>query len=534
MTKKEITQIIDSLTLEELCGQLLCYDVCEKDDPAEVEKIIAEIKPGGIFADKISKEKLRLFTDMANRHTKLPVIVAGDIEMGPNNIPEYDGVSSPMGWGAADSPELIERLGGYTGAIARKFGYHWAYAPVVDVNKNKDNPGINIRAASDSAKQVVKIMGAYARGLAKNNYVLPCVKHFPGNGMDDRNEHFCTVVNPMSKEEWDTVYGYIFGEMIKQGAPSVMIGHIALSCYDDAGSEPRPAILSYNLITKLLKGKLGFSGCVVSDAMSMIGAASLVPLERLAVEFIKAGGDMVLFPEPDDNKRLINAVKSGELPLERIKDAVFRIIGMKDRARLFERDFTKDIQIDTSAFTALADKIGERSIKIVRDDNHLFPVALSKNSKVLFVNMVRPHFHKLPTGREFDVLRKEFEKRGHSVAVLTNPGHKEVKAVMKEYDLLLVNCKMSSVDYHGGSLRVGWDNIMTFWRAYILQHKKMVFVSYGDPYKLYEFPYLKEYINAFSASECSQRGVVKVVLGEAAHTAKNPVALQGFFKREVE
>lgn len=94
-----------------------------------------------------------------------------------------------------------------------------------------------------------------------------------------------------------------------------------------------PATLSYHLQTELLKGELGFKGCIVSDALSMIGASSVVPHDRLAVEFVKAGGDILLFPLPEYFDQIKAAVLSGEIPTERIRDAVRRVIEMKKRMK---------------------------------------------------------------------------------------------------------------------------------------------------------------------------------------------------------
>ena len=147
--------------------------------------------------------------------------------------------------------------------------------------------------------------------------------------------------------------------------------------------------------------------------------------------------------------------------------------------------------------------------------------------------MLEPYFHKNPTGMEFVALRKELENNGCKVDVITNPKHKVIQNMIYNYDAVLLNCKMSSKDYHGGSFRIGWNNIMTFWRGYVLQHPKFIFISFGDPYKLYDAPYLKEYINAFSYSDESQRAVAKVLLGKIEAKGKNPVAFEGFFEREV-
>ena len=61
----------------------------------------------------------------------------------------------------------------------------------------------------------------------------------------------------------------------------------------------------------------------------------------------------------------------------------------------------------------------------------------------------------------------------------------------------------------------------------------MIFVSLGDPYKLFDYPYLKEYINAYSDTNESQKAVLKVISGEIAASGKNPVSLEGFFEREI-
>ena len=72
---------------------------------------------------------------------------------------------------------------------------------------------------------------------------------------------------------------------------------------------------------------------------------------------------------------------------------------------------------------------------------------------------------------------------------------------------------------------------MAVWRGYILEHPRLVAISFGDPYKLFEMPYLKTYINAFSYSESSQRGAVRLILGETESRAGNPVKLDDLLGR---
>lgn len=534
---KRILDSVDDMTTEELCGQVLCLDLSEKDDSAEVERLIEKMKPGGIFIDNISKQKSDLFLSIANKYSVTPVIVAADIENGPDQFIGYKTcLPHSMAWGACNNPALIEEAGELSAKICRARGIHWTFAPVVDINMNFNNPVTNIRAVSAAAEPVIKIAGAYARGMRKNNLMAVCPKHFPGDGVDDRNQHFCTSVNSLSKEEWDATYGKVYSEMIKEGVESIMVAHIALPCYDD-DYDPvygyKPGVLSEKIITGLLREKLGFNGCIVSDAMSMLGSVTRVNPEKLASTFIAAGGDMVLFPDDTDSQNLQNAVNNGELSLERLKDAVRHVLTMKYNLGLFNEQKYPLPEGTVERFKTVSRLIAEGSIKIVRNEDGVLPLKLPEKGKVLIINMMRPFSGNAEDDRSLDIVNEELIKRGYETRVIVNPKHYLVKKIMNDYDCVLINCKMSSRDYHGGSLRIGWDTIMTFWRGYVLNHKQVVFTSFGDPYKLYELPFLRTYINTFSGSESSQRAAVKVILGEIESTAKNPVSLKGFFEREI-
>ena len=74
---------------------------------------------------------------------------------------------------------------------------------------------------------------------------------------------------------------------------------------------------------------------------------------------------------------------------------------------------------------------------------------------------------------------------------------------------------------------------MPFWRGVAIDHPCVIFTSFGDPYKLYDFPYLKTYINAYSDSPYSQRAVAKFLMGQIKAEGKSPVEFKGFFNREV-
>ena len=130
-------------------------------------------------------------------------------------------------------------------------------------------------------------------------------------------------------------------------------------------------------------------------------------------------------------------------------------------------------------------------------------------------------------------LAEELEKRGYTADTLKVKNHYEVNKIKHNYGCILINCRMDPISYLGGTLRINWNNIMTFWRGAAVDHPCVIFTSFGDPYKLYELPFLSTYVNAYSAAKESLKAVVKVILGEIPAVGKSPVELKGFFEREV-
>lgn len=526
------TEVFENL--DELCGQLLCVDISDKDDPQEIEKMLREIKPGGIFVAGMTGEKVRHYKAIVDSCSKYPCIVAADVEFGPGSALKGETVlPHPMAWGACQDANLIRRAGYLTARICKANGVDYTFSPMVDLNYNFNCPVINVRSISDSPDLVEKIGGAYLSGMREGGLVAAC-KTFPGDGTDDRNQHFCTVENKFSYPQWKETYGKVFSSMFEKGCESVMVGHIALPSFDSYRDEYgyMPAIVNHRIMVDLLRKEMGFEGCIVSDAMSMIGACSRYPVEKLSVEYIKNGGDFILFPESNDLQRLKEAVQTGELSLERVREAVDRILSLKRKAGLFTKQETaSDCDAERKELRVLSDEIACKSLKVVRDNAGALSKPLEKGNKILNIYLFGESSRERDREHVFDCLEKSFSDRGIAVDVMVNPKHYALEDVSQKYDAVIVCAKFLTSDYCcGSSLRMGWENMMAFWRGYLLRHPRLIFVSFGDPYKLYEMPYLKTYINAFSPSESTQKAVAALLCGEIKSTAKNPVGLEGFFR----
>lgn len=536
MQEEQVEKMLENMSVEDLCGQLICLSA-GREKSEGYEKMVQRVHPGGIFVSGVTREHIKYLTDAINSCTEIPVIVAADIENGAGCcIPGEHVLPEPMAWGACDNVDLIRKTGRVTGEICRKNGIHWNFAPIVDINYNKDNPVTNTRAISDSPEQVARIAEAYVEGMQTNQMLLAGCKHFPGDGMDDRNQHFCTTINSLSKEEWMETYGYVYKKMFAAGAASVMVGHIALPAIEDEIDPilgPKPGTLSKKIMTELLRNELGFEGCIVSDAMSMVGACSMCPLDRQAIEFINAGGDMILFAQEKDFNYLVEAVHNGEISMERLKDAVRHILRMKMRAGLLDGKDSGDVEL-SGDISELSLQIARESITVVRNSQNHIPLKLKAGARILMITMKSDDL-KAVYIRQLTVVEEELRKRGYDVTVKSALGldHRELEETKAGYDCILICCRISARDYWGGTLRVNRDNIMPFWRGAAIDHPCMIFVSFGDPYKLYDFPFLRNYVNCYSSQDDTQKAFVEVLLGEKPCVGKNPVALKGFFEREV-
>ena len=107
-----VEERLQGLELEDLVGQTLCYDVYDHDDPKEIEEIFKKIRPGGLFLTNMTGEKIKMYTELANKYSKIPVIIASDIENGPETAVKGAGyIPHEMAWGACDDAELLERAG---------------------------------------------------------------------------------------------------------------------------------------------------------------------------------------------------------------------------------------------------------------------------------------------------------------------------------------------------------------------------------------------------------------------------------------
>ncbi|MDE6107617.1 MAG: glycoside hydrolase family 3 protein, partial [Oscillospiraceae bacterium] len=298
---KWVNDTLNAMTLKEKAGQVFC-PMGLAADPSSLQHMICELGVGGMMyrpgpAAEI-QETHRRIQDMA----KIPLLLAANTEVGGNGLAiEGTSFGQPMAVAATDNPENAYRMGFVACAEGAALGLNWSFAPIVDIDMDFHNPITNTRTFGSNVDRIIACGARYMDAADENN-VAVSIKHFPGDGVDERDQHILTSVNSLDCQAWMDTYGKIYSTLINKGAKTVMVGHIAQPAWTkrlnpDATHREAllPASLNKALLTGLLRGELGFNGLISTDATPMVGFTAAMPRKMAIPTAIAAGCDMILF-----------------------------------------------------------------------------------------------------------------------------------------------------------------------------------------------------------------------------------------------
>ncbi|MFI2506246.1 glycoside hydrolase family 3 protein [Streptomyces sp. NPDC018972] len=235
--------------------------------------------------------------------------------------------------GAVDDTDLTRGVARELGRRLAECGVNFDWAPSADVNANPDNPVIGVRSFGGDTALVARHTAAYVEGLQSTG-VAACTKHFPGHGDTSVDSHHAIPHIDLDAKTLDERELQPFRAAIAAGTRAVMSAHIRVPVLDP----DRPATLSRRILTDLLRGELGYQGLIVTDGMEMRAISGTYGLEQGVVLAIAAGADAIcvgggLCDEGTVQRlqdALVAAVRSGELPEERLADAAARVRALAD------------------------------------------------------------------------------------------------------------------------------------------------------------------------------------------------------------
>ncbi len=281
-----------------------------------------DVGVGGFIIFGGTVEAVRRLTADLLRRAGRPLLIASDLERGAGQqVAGLTEFPPPAALASLEDAAVVRWAGAVTAQEARAVGINWVLAPVADLDVLPDNPIVQTRAFGDNPQRVASYVRSWIEGC-QDAGALACAKHYPGHGRTTVDSHIDLPVVDTSAEvlrESDLVP---FRIAVECGVASVMTGHVAYPSLDPSGL---PATLSKPLLDEL-RGELDFGGLVVSDALIMDGALQGRRESDAAVEAVRAGVDLLLYPKDSRRVRdaLAQALASGALPAERLAEACGR------------------------------------------------------------------------------------------------------------------------------------------------------------------------------------------------------------------
>ena len=531
---------LEKMSTEEKTGQLF-FLIAYEPDRKFIEKLTKNIGAGGVMCRAMPKEKVIETVRLLQTESKLPMLISANLEAGGNGICS-DGtkIGSQMMVAATGKKEYAAALGAVCAEEGLAVGANYAFAPVVDIDYNFRNPITNTRTFGSDAETVLSFSAEYMKECQSRG-VACSVKHFPGDGRDERDQHLCTTVNDLSAEEWDKTYGRIYKSLIDGGAKTVMVGHIMQPAYSKllnpslSDEEILPASLSKELLCGLLREKLGFDGLIITDATTMAGFDAAMPREKAVPYSIAAGCDMFLFTKnlDEDYAFMKKGVEDGVITAERLDSAVAKILALKASLGLHEKDniptAEKANALGCAKHKKIAGEVADCSIALVKNKQNILPLDRAKIKNILVYD-IESGENAIGYARSsgvFEQIKPLLEREGFSVTRFVPNEGKEGRTAkyaetVDKYDLILYLCNLATKS-NQTTVRIEWLNPMGVNVPRFVKSVPTVFVSTENPYHLLDVPMVKTYVNTYGMNDYTVKYLVEKLLGRSEFKANEPV-----------
>lgn len=544
IAKKWVKKKLKSMSVEEKVGQLFIIHAYGKTptDPdytetnlnskrggANYKEIIEKYHIGGVIyfnwndniGTPINPNQVQSLSNglqaiALKQKSNIPLFISTDQEGGIVARVTEPATVLPgnMALGATKSVTYAKKSAEIMGTELKSLGINMDFAPDLDVNVNPENPVIGVRSYSENPNLVGALGTAQIEGLQKQN-VIATGKHFPGHGDTNVDSHYGL---PIVNHDLKTLYEVDlnpFRAAIKSGVDAIMTAHIVVPALDSSGL---PATLSKPIMTGVLRNQLKYDGLIITDSLDMSGA-NVLPADQVPVAAFEAGADILLNP-PDVElayKSMVKAVKTKKISKKRLDQSVTRILLAKYKRGIIEHPLTKEKQLEkigTPENLRMADEITEKSITLLKNDNHVLP--LQHNQKVFITGPTTANSERLGT------LLTEKGLETTAYGTNTSPTAAQIQTAVdksKNTDVIVV------ATYNANTNSAQQTLVNTLKQT----GKPVVIASMRNPYDIMSFPNMDANILTYGNRDISTRALAKALVGEISPNGKLPVTIPGLY-----
>jgi len=540
---KWVEDTIASMTIEEKIAQLF-LPVAFGGGPDALGNIIKKGVGGMMYRPSAGdlQGSVREMQAMA----KIPLFVAANLEAGGiGAAASGTDFGKPLQAAACNDPATMGyRLGKVSCAEGGACGINYSFAPIVDIDMNWRNPITNLRTFG-SDPDTVLTMGLNYMKAAKEEGLIVSPKHFPGDGVDECDQHLITTINSLEADEWMATYGKIYKGMIEAGAETIMVGQIAQPAWtkklNPEATEAEmymPCTLNPTLINGLIRGELGFNGMLITDATPMLGFTTAMEREKAVPYSIAAGMDMFLFNKSldEDLEYMMNGYKAGVITDERLNEALTRILGTKAAMGLHKKAAEGTLVpaaekldcLQCEEHVAWAKDCADRSATLVKDTQNLLPISPEKYKRIGLCcgEAAKGGFMGDPGPGLFDKVKEALEAEGFEVINMDAGGFGDrpatIEAVKKAYDLAMFVFNYPSAS-NNTSIRIEWKGGMMGSTPWFSAEVPTMAISFANPYHMLDLRMIKTFINAYTLNDYTVPAVISKITGKSEFKGVSPV-----------
>ncbi|GAB2473870.1 glycoside hydrolase family 3 N-terminal domain-containing protein [Luteococcus sediminum] len=533
-----VEKTIAEMTDEEKVGQLFTTlfffgEDAYSGNQLTNKQILEQYHIGGARYQGGTSEQVQQLINQLQTDSKIPLMVAANCDSGGNGACN-DGtyIASGAQCEASRDPQVARNAGYVSGREESALGVNTNFDPCVDILFNWRNTIVNTRAYGTTADDVITYTQAYIDGMRESDVNI-CIKHFPGDGTEERDQHLVLGVNELSVEEWDDSFGKVYRHHIDNGVEMFMAGHIALPAYQKKlvpglqDADILPATLAPELATGLLKEQLGFNGMLITDASHMLGMTAAMQRKDYVPRAIAAGCDMFLFFNQidEDFGYMLDGYRNGVITEERMTDALRRILGLKAKRRLHDKKadgtLTKQASelevVGCEEHLAMRKDAADKGITLVKNTLDELPLNPEQHRriKLYYVAGEKGGIYS-GNDRTVEIFVDELTARGYEVSV--QEGGSRVKGSIEKYkaetDAVLFIAEVIGYGAQN-NYRIQWSAAMSNEIPWYVHEVPTFAVSLNFTTHLHDLTMVKCFVNAYNSNPDIITGVLDKLEGKS-------------------
>ncbi|ASS75325.1 beta-N-acetylhexosaminidase [Tumebacillus algifaecis] len=529
-------------SLRQKIGQTMMFGFHGTEPSPEITSLIRDHHVGGIilFARNIGEPKdvLRLTIalqkiayEAGHRH---PLLISIDQE---NGIVRRLGAGTTllpgnMALGATGESRYVQAVAEATGRELKALGINYNLAPVLDINNNPHNPVIGVRSYGEDPQFVAECGSAAIHGLQAAG-VAACGKHFPGHGDTSKDSHLTLPLIPHDLERLKQVELVPFVKAIADGVDSLMIAHV---CFPEIEPDPTlPATLSRRVVTDLLRNELGYQGVITTDCMEMKAIADSPGTVEGTYRAFQAGIDLSFISHTYEwqigaIERLVAGIEAGDTPVERLDDAVGRILKLKEKylhwdeiTPWFEQtDPVPDAIVGGPEHEQLAREVMEAAVTLTKNEAGLLPMTLQAEQTVAVVCLQNKLTSLVEDERYLiNPLQQALQATHRSARcfeVQNPPTEADIEQVIQGLD----GCAAVIVGTMNAQLAPGQSQLV---QRLNQSGVPLIVISMRTPYDLAMFPEVATHIAAYEWTPTALQIAVEAIFGQRELCGRLPVTI---------